>query len=71
MELVRFAPQTYDEAAFAPFTEKEAQKAHDFHAGFAQYKETPLASLPGLAQALGVKSVAVKDESYRFGLNAF
>ena len=71
VEWVRFEPQEYEEAAFAPFTENEAKKARDFHAGFAQYTETPLASLPGLARALGVKSVAVKDESYRFGLNAF
>ena len=71
VEWVRFEPQEYEEAAFAPFTENEAKKARDFHAGFAQYTETPLSSLPGLARALGVKSVAVKDESYRFGLNAF
>ena len=71
MELVSFTSQAFDEAAFAPFTEAEAQKARNFHAGFAQYQETPLTSLPGLAKALGVSSVAVKDESFRFGLNAF
>lgn len=53
------------------FSVAEAKKAHDFHAGFTQYSQTPLTSLPGLAKALGVESVQVKDESYRFGLNAF
>ena len=53
------------------FSVAEAKKAYDFHAGFAQYSQTPLTSLPGLAKALGVESIQVKDESYRFGLNAF
>lgn len=58
-------------ADLSDFSVAEAKKAHDFHAGFAQYSRTPLTSLPGLAKALGVASVQVKDESYRFGLNAF
>ena len=53
------------------FSYEEAQKARDFHAGFSQYSETPLTSLSNLAKALGVASIHVKDESYRFGLNAF
>lgn len=32
---------------------------------------TPLRDLPGLARALGVARVMVKDETQRFGLNAF
>ena len=32
---------------------------------------TPLTRLPGLAGYLGLKRLYVKDESYRFGLNAF
>ena len=58
-------------ADLTDFSVAEAKKAHDFHAGFSQYSQTPLTSLPGLAKALGVESVQVKDESYRFGLNAF
>lgn len=58
-------------ADLCDFSVAEAKKAHDFHAGFAQYTETPLTSLPGLAKALGVENIHVKDESYRFGLNAF
>ena len=58
-------------ADLTDFSVAEAKKAHDFHAGFSQYSQTPLTSLPGLAKALGVESIQVKDESYRFGLNAF
>ncbi len=53
------------------FCPEEAQKARRFHAGFAQYAPTPLTSLPNLAQKLGVGAIQVKDESFRFGLNAF
>ncbi len=53
------------------FCPEEAQKARCFHAGFAQYAPTPLTSLPNLAQKLGVDAIQVKDESFRFGLNAF
>ncbi len=49
----------------------EAKKAHDFHASFDVYEKTPLTELPALAKNLGVKNIYVKDESYRFGLNAF
>ena len=34
-------------------------------------KSTPLVDLPGLANDLGVKSVFIKDDSQRLGLNAF
>jgi len=53
------------------FSLQEAQKARAFHTGFSQYTQTPLTSLPGLAKAVGVESIRIKDESYRFGLNAF
>lgn len=49
----------------------EAKKAHDFHASFDVYKETPLVPLTSLAKQLGIAQILVKDESYRFGLNAF
>ena len=49
----------------------EVAKALDFHAGFPEYRPTPLASLSRLAQNIGVGGIYVKDESYRFGLNAF
>lgn len=55
----------------APFGVESAKKARAFHASFPEYTVTPLAELSGLAKALGLGGVYVKDESYRFGLNAF
>jgi len=43
----------------------------NYHKSFPAYKETPLVSLPALAGEIGVGSIHVKDESHRFGLNAF
>ena len=45
--------------------------ARAFHQSFPQYRETPLARLDGMAAYLGLGGLFVKDESYRFGLNAF
>jgi len=47
------------------------EKAQTFHRSFPQYSVTPLAKLDGMAAHLGLGSLCVKDESYRFGLNAF
>ena len=69
-ELVLRAHQG-EQSDLSAFASEEAVKAHSFHTGFAQYSQTPLTSLPNLAKALGVNSIHVKDESYRFGLNAF
>ncbi|WP_294403248.1 diaminopropionate ammonia-lyase [uncultured Clostridium sp.] len=50
---------------------KSAEKVKKFHESFPMYKKTPLRELKSLAEALGVSDVFIKDESYRFGLNAF
>ena len=50
---------------------KTAETVMAFHKSFPEYAATPLAELKGLAQMLGVQSIHVKDESKRFGLNAF
>lgn len=42
-----------------------------FHESFEQYKKTPLVKLDQLANFLGLSNIFVKDESLRFGLNAF
>ena len=42
-----------------------------FHRRLPGYEETPLVDAPGLADALGVGKVLVKDESNRLGLPAF
>ena len=49
----------------------EVEKARAFHRSFPQYSVTPLARLDGMAARLGLAGLCVKDESYRFGLNAF
>ena len=50
---------------------KNVAKARFFHSSFPQYSITPLACLDGMAKYLGLGGLYVKDESYRFGLNAF
>ena len=47
------------------------EKARAFHRSFPQYSVTPLTKLDKMAAYLGLKEVFLKDESYRFGLNAF
>ncbi len=42
-----------------------------FHARLPDYAPTPVVDAPGLAAALGLASVAVKDESHRLGLPSF
>lgn len=63
--------QDADIADVAGFSPAVAQRVRAFHASFSQYCPTPLIALPDLARELGLKSVCVKDESKRFGLNAF
>ena len=46
-------------------------KARAFHESFPQYAVTPLAKLDNMAQYLGLDTLCIKDESWRFGLNAF
>jgi len=53
------------------FTLDEAAKAASFHRTFPGYKATPLLDLRSLADYLKVKKIWLKDESHRFGLNAF
>ena len=52
-------------------SEENVEKANEFHKSFPQYSVTPLQRLSALSNYLGVKEIFCKDESYRFGLNAF
>ena len=63
-------PKSDDNHLTVMSTENVA-KAQAFHRSFPQYSVTPLARLDGMAARLGLGSLCVKDESYRFGLNAF
>jgi len=49
----------------------EAEKARAYHRGFKEYEPSPLIQLPKLAKYLGIGKLFIKDESSRFGLNAF
>ncbi|MDR2922160.1 MAG: diaminopropionate ammonia-lyase [Treponema sp.] len=52
-------------------TSAETEKACGFHRSFPGYERTPLVSLSNLAELFGIKGIYIKDESFRFGLNAF
>lgn len=53
------------------FSRQQAQQARHFHQKIAGYQPTPLYALNDLARLFGVSKILVKDESQRFGLNAF
>lgn len=52
-------------------TEAIVNDVEKFHKSIEGYEKTPLVKLDNLARKLGVKNIFVKDESYRYGLNAF
>ena len=60
-----------DDAHLGIMSLENVRCARAFHESFPQYDVTPLAKLDALASDLGLANLAVKDESYRFGLNAF
>lgn len=60
-----------EKSSTAVFAAHEIAKVRQFHASIPSYTPTPLRSLRHLAAALGLGGIYVKDESYRFGLNAF
>ncbi|MGF1685111.1 diaminopropionate ammonia-lyase [Photobacterium japonica] len=61
----------YTGAVCELFSKEAAAATRAFHQQIDGYTPTPLVSLPNLAKQLGVKAILVKDESKRFGLNAF
>ena len=50
---------------------EHVQPVFRYHKSIPGYQLTPLHCLPALAGHLGIKNIYVKDESLRFGLNAF
>ena len=63
--------KAYGDVSTTAFGLEQAQRVRHFHQSFPEYSVTPLVKLEVLAEELGVQSIYVKDESYRFGLNAF
>ena len=74
MEIIKWVenrmPKT-DDKQLAVMTISDIKKVKSFHESFPQYTQTPLVKLDKMAEHLGVKEIYLKDESYRFGLNAF
>lgn len=52
-------------------SEAATAAAHRIHRELPGYQPTPLLLLNSMAKRLGVKMILIKDESKRFGLNAF
>ncbi len=53
------------------FSPENAERVRTFHRTCPGYEMTPLYRLPHLAKMIGAGEILVKDESARFGLNAF
>lgn len=74
METIKWAvnkmPAT-DDANLPVMSLEAVKKAREFHKSFPQYSVSPLVRLDHMASLLGLGSLYIKDESYRFGLNAF
>lgn len=77
MELLKWVHNTksrdagYTKEKLVGFEEKEMKEVYEFHKSLPEYKATPLVELDDLAKHYGVQKVWLKDESKRFGLNAF
>jgi diaminopropionate ammonia-lyase len=65
---MRFAENRFREPG--PFPAPSGA-AREFHRTIPAYAPTPLVDCRQLADSLGLRSLHVKDESHRFGLNAF
>lgn len=61
----------YQKEKLVGFEEKEMKEVYEFHKSLPGYKATPLVELDELAKYYGVQKLWLKDESKRFGLNAF
>jgi diaminopropionate ammonia-lyase len=63
----RFNPFVNPTAKFEP----AGPAVLEFQASLTGYRPTPFHALPALASSLGLRNVYAKDESHRFGLDAF
>ncbi|CAM5223407.1 Diaminopropionate ammonia-lyase OS=Ureibacillus acetophenoni OX=614649 GN=SAMN05877842_10955 PE=4 SV=1 [Ureibacillus acetophenoni] len=71
MKLVKFERNKVPTSNIEFLNLDVAKNVNAFHKSFPQYEPTPLVSLDNLAKELKVNKLFIKDESYRFGLNAF
>lgn len=74
MEKIKWTPNTMpktEDKNLHLLSTEEARKVRCFHESFPQYAKTPLVKLGCMAKHLGLNHIFIKDESLRFGLNAF
>lgn len=71
IKAVHLAHTDSDLADVSAFGPSATAHAVAFHRSLPDYEPTPLADLRRLSAVLGLGRLAVKDESTRFGLNAF
>ncbi|HLR43511.1 MAG TPA: diaminopropionate ammonia-lyase [Pseudogracilibacillus sp.] len=62
---------SHNEAELQYFNKEAIETVTKFQRSHPAYTKTPLRALSNFAELIGVKNVYVKDESSRFGLNAF
>lgn len=65
---MRFVRNRFREPGVLP---PPSNAGREFHRMLAGYAPTPLVDCQALADSLGLRSLQVKDESHRFGLNSF
>ena len=63
--------QNLENPYFSEFDLPLARDIHKFHQTIPDYEKTPLVDLKTSAQKIGVEKIWTKDESKRFGLNAY
>lgn len=66
-----FFDSTYNEDELKYFKNEEIEKILNFQRTNNKFTETPLINLNALSNNLNVNNIYIKDESKRFGLNAF
>lgn len=71
IKIVHHDLKEIDYSSASKFGREKAETALRYHHSFPGYEPTPLAHLSDLAASLGIGDLYVKDESKRFGLNAF
>lgn len=71
IKFVHFEHEKKAHASSNPFSLENAKTVKNYHQSFPEYSVTPLTELPNLAKKLNVSQIYVKDESFRFNLNAF
>ena len=70
-KLVQFEAKSSDSPLMDRFSLQKAREVLKYHQSLPVYSVTPLKELKAFANHYGVRHLWVKDESYRFGLNAF